>query len=49
MIACIDGGIFCIGVPALLVVVFPFLGKWLKKRCKCRHAKTSKASDGTLR
>jgi hypothetical protein len=47
MIACIDGGLFCIGIPALLAILFPALGLWLRKRfkwckkscaCKCHPA-----------
>ena len=47
MIACVDGGIICIGVPALLIFLFPALGVWLKKRCKCRkhyHVKKDEAA-----
>jgi ascorbate-specific PTS system EIIC-type component UlaA len=48
MIACIDGGLVCVGVPALLITLFPCIGLWLKKRCKCkRQATTSKQSVGT--
>lgn len=39
MIACIDGGLFCIGLPVLLTILFPALGLWLKKRFKwCRKS-----------
>lgn len=43
MIACIDGGLFCIGIPILLSIFFPSLGiwiakkfKWCKKSCHCK-------------
>ena len=39
MIACIDGGIFCVGIPALILVAFPWLARKIyrvcKKSCKC--------------
>lgn len=49
MIACVDGGLFCIGVPALIIFLFPAIGVWLKKRCRCRkcYGTTSKESTGT--
>jgi hypothetical protein len=34
MIACIDGGIFCVGIPALIVIAFPWLARKLWKVCK---------------
>ena len=34
--ACIDGGVFCVGVPALIIALFPCVGVWLKRRCKCK-------------
>lgn len=37
MIACIDGGVFCVGVPALIIALFPCVGVWLKRRCKCKR------------
>lgn len=54
MMACIDGGIFCVGIPLLLAAAFPWLARKIYKVChrKCAcdcHGTTSKASTGTSR
>lgn len=48
MIACIDGGIFCVGVPALLIALFPCIGVWLKRRCKCKTPPLAPKMDPVL-
>ena len=45
ILSCVDGGIFCIGVPALIIFLFPALGVWLKKRCKCKKSCDCKCHD----
>lgn len=48
MIACIDGGLFCIGIPLLVATLFPWLARKLYKvcrkscKCGCHDPKTSK-------
>ena len=34
MIACIDGGLFCVGIPLLIACVFPWLARRIYKVCK---------------
>lgn len=46
MIACVDGGLFCIGVPVLITIMGPTLVVWFRQKfkwckkacgCKCHH------------
>jgi len=32
MIACIDGGLFCVGLPLLLACAFPASIPWLRRK-----------------
>lgn len=50
MIACIDGGLFCLGIPALILCAFPWLAKkfWkvCKKSCKCKCHPSNVVENG---
>jgi len=34
ILACIDGGLFCIGIPVLLATLFPWVARKVYKVCK---------------
>jgi len=33
-LACIDGGLFCVGIPLLVATLFPWLARKIYKVCK---------------
>lgn len=42
LLSCLDGGLFCVGIPVLIAILCPALGiwmkrkfKWCQKSCKC--------------